>query len=90
MDLGPIGRTTSIYNVGVGAMWTPGAVRVHVAALARPQAKALENIGRLMKYVVQHIHGQPLAVYNVYGWTNAARDAKANTGYLKHVGGDCP
>ena len=77
-SLGPIDQTTSNFNAGVGAMWNPRAVRVHVASLERPQAKALENIGRLRKYVVQQIHGQAFAVCNIYGWTNAAKDKKAN------------
>ena len=41
------------------------------------QAKAHEAIGRLRKHVIQHVHGNPIVVYNVYGWTNCSKDGKA-------------
>ena len=50
---------------------------MYVASLHTEKARAYDAIGRLKKYVVQHVHGNPFAVYNIYGWTNGAEDKKA-------------
>ena len=70
VDLGPVDETTESANAGVGAMWNPGTLRVYAAPLNTEKAKAHEAIGRLRKYVIQHVRGNPIVVYNVYEWTN--------------------
>ena len=77
LDLGPVDETTESASAGFGAMWNPGALRVYVAPLKTERAKAHETSGRLRKYAIQHVHGNPIVVYNVYGWTDGSKDRKA-------------
>ena len=78
MDLGPVDESTDRISAGVGAMWNPGRVKIHIAALSTTEGRDFENIGRLRKYIVQFVHGNPFMVYNIYAWVSGAKDKMAN------------
>ena len=59
-------------------MWNPGRVKIHIANLATKAGKESEKIGRLRKYIVQFVHGNPFTVYNIYACTNGAKDRAMN------------
>ena len=78
MDIGPVNQGTDKVTAGVGAMWNEKVLKVQLVKLVTAGARDLEAIGRLRKYVIQHAHGYPFTVYNIYGWTNGATDHDAN------------
>ena len=47
MDLGPVDESTDRISAGVGAMWNPGRVKIHIAALSTKEGRDFEKIGRL-------------------------------------------
>ena len=55
MDLGPVDESTDRISAGVGAMWNPGRVKIHIAALSTREGRYFEKIGRLRKYIVQFV-----------------------------------
>jgi hypothetical protein len=78
MDLGPVDESTDRISAAVGAMWNPGRVKIHIAALSTREGRDFEKIGRLKKYSVQFVQGNPFTVYNIYAWVSGAQDQMAN------------
>ena len=59
-------------------MWNLGRVKIHIAALSTKEGRDFEKIGRLRKYIVQFVHGNPFTVFNIYAWVSGAKDKMAN------------